>query len=894
MKGSHGQHLLTFLLQTRVNRLTSYENIHRFHPTLFPSPHCPHCPELTDSVAHRLLECPKRLNLAASIRLSLAHKLAKGSNHPWSCVPPPDAPSLKALLHAFWPSRITMQTAQQPAKNPLNETETYDKDDGLLIRHHDEALHGTVDVQFFKDRNPITKAEIEAKKFPDFPNAKATHFERISQIHVIPHSPDPRNPKPHLILSIRAFTALWHKYSTRHGSTQQAADLFYRDLTTLLTQEKEGTLRGNSTIHQQKAKTSWSTPAPFLEILVKTFNLEYERYCSPLNFCPLFTHGSTIGSHPTEDSSGTKVNSRWGFAHDAKLQDWTTHFGYANPEWNEDDIIDCINKAEEAAASSPLLPVRNIAILPYNSKTEAYLKAHSPHHRVLIVLSPNTFAFTPYQVIEGTRSDFGASAYNNSVALVSWENNLAPPPADEDLALLGKWLADNLHAPNKQGSDDRPQWSHHMEAAVAGYLAPDTAPMPPIHPRWHDLAAQLTPTNDYRTLLHTAAGAIPKVIKDIFTASHANPAKCAAELSRLSLHNIKLFQAAWQQSHNVTPHVVFRKDASTPEFIHGDFESAEGEDPDPECNPPPDAPKPLPAPPLRATIAPRPPTKTTRHTSSKFTRPESLSLVTTPAHKYAPAQSRTQKALINTLTRALEFDEPLVRARLSPQLSTQCPHCNTLPAVRTFSNHVGVSVPSCAQCRTEFETKITYGKFSLYSPHCSQCGSHEHRNGRARHHTGPDAALKGWRRKGGGLLCQVCTKDLRAYRKVNLPPTNFHVATCKRIVRSTKCLICHDGAPTQANTRRGLFLHHSVCGRHLGHAPSAHTLTIARVWQYLNTTFPPMHQNTHNVTTITNWVNHHIAHTTPLTTTLLASLAVISQDHHAHTFTLAQPPPPPP
>ena len=858
MKGMHGQHLLTFMLQARVNRLTSYENIHRFHPTILTSPACPHCPGTIDSVAHRLIECPHRLDLAQNIRHTLAHRLAKGSNHPWSGIPPPDTPNLKALLHAYWPNSIQMRTAEQPAKNPLNEGRNYDEHDGLLICTNDDALDGTVDIQFFKDRNPITKAEIEAKKFPDFPGKKDCHFERITQIHVLEQSPDRINPTPARILSLRAFSSLWHKYSTIHGNSQQSADFFHRDLVTLLAQEEEGAKRENVN-HTQRAKTSWTTPASLMEILVKTFGLTYERYCSPLNFCPIFKYGSTIGNHLTNDNSGLRVNSRFGFDHDAKLQDWVPQFGYSNCEWHDDDIVECINRSESAAASTSTSPVRNMSLLPYNKsfpKAEARLNEPSLYKRVLIVFSPNTFAFTPYQVINGTRSDFGAKAYDNSVALVSWENRLAPPPTDSDLAMLGRWCAENLLKPNKQGSDDRPQWSRHIEAAVTGYAAPELAPPPPIHPSWHDLACSLTPTDDYATLLQTASGIIPKATKDIFTASHSNPAKCAAELQRLTLDTIQLFQSAWQQSHDITPHVVFQKDNLAPEQIFGDFEQEEGEDPDPECNPKPNIPTP-PAHPHPATRMLKPTKSPTTHTSTTFTKPTLLNTNTTPLHEFSTIKPRTHAMLVRTLTKALEYDAPLVRARLNPTLGITCPHCNERPAVRTFPDHSNNNVPSCAQCRTAYETKETYGQFNAYSPHCSRCGSHQHRNSRAMHHTGFDASLKGWALHHNQRLCLVCVKDTRSYQRACLPPTNFPVATCKNIVRSNKCLIClSTDHPKQS---LGKFLHHAICPSHYRQAPTAHVLTTARTWQYLNARFKPLESNTHNIRTIANWVAHYMA-----------------------------------
>jgi hypothetical protein len=120
---------------------------------------------------------------------------------------------------------------------------------------HDDALDGTINVKFFKDWNPITKAEIEARKFPDLPNTKPMLSERIAQIHVQVPSPDPNNPKPPHILSIRAFTVLWQKYSSLHGSTQTAADMFHRDLVPLLTRK-----RREQPEAKQQRRTTVSTP----------------------------------------------------------------------------------------------------------------------------------------------------------------------------------------------------------------------------------------------------------------------------------------------------------------------------------------------------------------------------------------------------------------------------------------------------------------------------------------------------------------------------------------------------------------------------------------------------------------------------------------------------------
>ncbi len=105
-KGDHGQSLTTFLLQARSNRMTAYSDVHRFLPSVAPSPACPHCSPELDTMAHRLFSCRLRRPLAQALRTELAYRLANGSSYPWPTFPPPDLPNLKALLSAFWPNSI--------------------------------------------------------------------------------------------------------------------------------------------------------------------------------------------------------------------------------------------------------------------------------------------------------------------------------------------------------------------------------------------------------------------------------------------------------------------------------------------------------------------------------------------------------------------------------------------------------------------------------------------------------------------------------------------------------------------------------------------------------------------------------------------------------------------
>ena len=191
LRGNHGQGLMTFLCQARANRLTAYDTVHKFNPRAAPSPMCPHCPEERDTVSHRLLLCPSRLEKACQLRTDIAHRLAKGSNHQWPTEAPPDVPSLRALLHAHWGKKITLRSTEPPAKNPLNVASPYDETDGLHISSNDAVKDGTFNPDFYKHTNPITPAEIEARKFALLPKkGKASvaqdGTERILQIQVAP------------------------------------------------------------------------------------------------------------------------------------------------------------------------------------------------------------------------------------------------------------------------------------------------------------------------------------------------------------------------------------------------------------------------------------------------------------------------------------------------------------------------------------------------------------------------------------------------------------------------------------------------------------------------------------------------------------------------------------
>ena len=742
-------------------------------------------------------------------------------------------------------------------------------------------------MDFFKKWNPISKKDIEALRFPDQPNQssyKVPHFERILQIHVNPPCSNPRANSHPLILSIRSFSALWHRYSIIHGASQASADLFYDDLIALLLQETEGTSRARKPKKNAKvarARTAWATPAPLLDILARTFGISYERYCSPLNFSPIFPYGSTIGNHRT--TQGQRVDSRWGFDYDAKLQDWRDHFGYANPEWLEDDLIDCITRASNAANDNTK-PVRNIAIIPYNSDFPA-VKLHldnSRHHHILAIFAPNTLAFTPPQVMQGTRSDFGAKPYANAVALVSWENSLAPQPDQQGLSLLGKWCADTLKTPNKSTSDARVLWSEDLPTAKQSFTDPKLVQIPPLHPFWTELSEALTPTDDNHALLQTTAGVISHDIKNIFAATQANPARCAAQLEKLTHDMVALFHEAWKESNTLIKAISFQKPPCTDPTI-GDDSVHEGVDPDSDCRSTSSADEHQQALPRAAHQF-----QTQRcHTTAIFLK---ATLFKTHSKKpeFGSAKQRSVPVMIENIMNLLDYDEPLQRARITPDIATKCQYCKVNAAVRDFPNIKGGTTSSCAPCRTKFELKETYGRYTARTIKCHICGSHQNRSNKIHTPSSPTDPT-GWARSSEGFTCAPCKATERRQTHYTTPPVNFALPNVRRRLKHNLCLICHKYSP-----QGGTFLHHRICSQHYTSAPTAHQITTARVWNYLTTHYPLFSGTVHNPITVSNFVEYKMSSGSPITVNLIAELAELTHDHNPHEFPKDHEAPPPP
>ena len=145
----------------------------------------------------------------------------------------------------------------------------------------------------------------------------------------------------------------------------------------------------------------------------------------------------------------------------------------------------------------------------------------------------------------------------NAVALVTWENSLAPIPDQNGLALLGKWCADTLQTPKKASSDTRVTWSADLPSAKQSFTEPNLVQAPPLHPFWANLTESLTPEDDAYTLARTTSGVIPQEIKNIFAATQANPARCSAQLEKLTHDIVVLFHEAWKESNTLVKPIVF-------------------------------------------------------------------------------------------------------------------------------------------------------------------------------------------------------------------------------------------------------------------------------------------------------------------------------------------------
>ena len=367
--------------------------------------------------------------------------------------------------------------------------------------------------------------------------------------------------------------------------------------------------------------------------------------------------------------------------------------------------------------------MRNIAIIPYNPDFPAVkLKLdNSPNHHILAVFAPNTLAFTPPQVMQGTRSDFGTKPYKNAVALVSWENSLAPPLDDQGLALLGKWCAETLPTPTDTKKPNRVSWSEHIPLAKRTFDDPNSAPVHTMHPFWLELAQTLTPTEDTHALLRTTSGVITSDVKNIFAATHANPSRCSAQLEKLTHEMVVLFHEAWKESNNLVKPITFGK-PSSPDPIIGYDSEHEGVDSDSSCR----SSKSEPRPDLEqdSDVQSQPDLVKVKklltpqgahqnqvqrfHTTGNFLKTTLFKTHTRPS-EFGRPKLLSDKMMLEQMERILVYDKPLQLARSNPDIASKCQYCRTLPAVRDFPDISGGHTASCAPCRTQFELTSTEG-----------------------------------------------------------------------------------------------------------------------------------------------------------------------------------------
>ena len=241
------------------------------------------------------------------------------------------------------------------------------------------------------------------------------------------------------------------------------------------------------------------------------------------------------------------------------MADWTATFGYMNPEFTDDLMVECITKARQAATLTTDRPVRNIAVIPFHADCpQTFAKLSEYHHtqKILIIFQPSTFSFWPYQVHLGTRSPFGFTPYKRTLAIVLWENQLARekfPLSHTHQGELASWCAENL----KLTSKSPPLFHNSLSHASNLFQNPPTTKIP-LHPAWLKIVSNTLRQSTNQSapdisLLTSAAGLQSAQIIDIMAATIPNPATVATAHKKLTLDVIQLFYDAWTESKSIHP-----------------------------------------------------------------------------------------------------------------------------------------------------------------------------------------------------------------------------------------------------------------------------------------------------------------------------------------------------
>jgi hypothetical protein len=236
IRGFHGEGLATFLTQVRVNRVPTGVALHRFHPDILAS--CHECGD-PDTLRHRLLECPARLQLARDLPMALAQLAFKHSHYPWPDRPPPHLQHTEQLIKRNWPGgqisikEIPTSLTKGPPLEALTERAYLNQD-------------GSLNIKKFRLLNPFTPEDIKeaeelkpVDKNPSKASKSQYKSDRANLISIAHPSGDPNLPK-HTI-PITGFTHLWDKFSVLHP--ELTPKQFHDELYALLGREAEGATR---------------------------------------------------------------------------------------------------------------------------------------------------------------------------------------------------------------------------------------------------------------------------------------------------------------------------------------------------------------------------------------------------------------------------------------------------------------------------------------------------------------------------------------------------------------------------------------------------------------------------------------------------------------------------
>jgi hypothetical protein len=306
------------------------------------------------------------------------------------------------------------QMTNLPVEWDADIHQTYDKMDKPTV-----TLHSTVPIEELVkfdmsprrpelDTTGTGKYEIYHTEIPSFPtkrslaNNEVLHY-KAATVH---------NPEGKCIgmLSLSRIQHLYYGYQT---SNVVAKLPFEEEVGKLLNRYKDGHI--NNKGQKTKMHNHWTTPPLLMTFIQNKFQLQGEKFASPLNVHP---HSKAYWSMYEEDAV-------FGAQHDAYSHRWTG--GYeANPEYEDEEMDKAVGWAVNSALASQE-PTLTIFILPAwddhsNTSYMRWCKTHPNTCYLLSKLSKRYFKFMTPDHWSGEDNFAGTTKWHINIMAVMNEN----------------------------------------------------------------------------------------------------------------------------------------------------------------------------------------------------------------------------------------------------------------------------------------------------------------------------------------------------------------------------------------------------------------------------------------------------------------------------------------